>query len=120
MAIKVKFRFQDLQIWQFAIEIFDDLLDIADDLADRKFYRFSEQLRGAAMSISNNIAEGSGSNSDKDFNNFLNIAHRSTFETANILIILNRRKLITEETLNNLLGKLDKECRMITNFKKTL
>jgi four helix bundle protein len=118
--VVINFRFQDLQIWQFAIEICDELLNIADNLADRKLYRFSEQLRGAAMSMSNNIAEGSGSNSDKDFNNFLNIAHRSTFENANILIILNRRKLISEETLDSLLDKLDKECRMMTNFKKTL
>lgn len=31
----IKFRFQNLQIWQFAIEICDDPLDIADDLAER-------------------------------------------------------------------------------------
>ena len=116
----MKFRFQDLQIWQFAIEITDELLDIADLLESKKLYRFAEQLRGAGMSMSNNIAEGSGSTSNRDFNNFLNISHRSTFENANILIILNRRKLIPDEKLNELLEKLDKECRMITNFKKTL
>jgi four helix bundle protein len=116
----MKFRFQDLQIWQFAIEISDELLDIADSLEEKRLYRFAEQLRGATMSISNNIAEGSGSTSSKDFGNFLNIARRSTFEDANILIILNRRKIVTEERLNQLLEKLDKECRMITNFKKTL
>lgn len=103
-----------------AIEITDELLDIADDLENRKLFRFSEQLRGAAMSMSNNIAEGSGSNSNKDFNNFLNFARRSTFENENILIILNRRKIIKEEKLNILLDDLDKECRMITNFKKTI
>lgn len=116
----MKFRFQDLHIWQFAIEITDDLLDISDSLESRKLFRFAEQLRAAAMSMSNNIAEGSGSTSNRDFNNFLNISHRSTFENANILILLNRRKLISEEKLNQLLEKLDKECRMITNFKKTL
>ena len=116
----MKFRFQDLQIWQFAIEISDELLDIADSLEEKRLYRFAEQLRGATMSISNNIAEGSGSTSSKDFGNFLNIARRSTFEDANILIIHNRRKIVTEERLNQLLEKLDKECRMITNFKKTL
>jgi four helix bundle protein len=116
----MKFRFQDLQIWQFAIEISDELLDIADNLEERKLFRFAEQLRGATMSISNNIAEGSGSTSSKDFNNYLNIARRSTFENANILIILNRRKIVTDERLSQLLEKLDKECRMITNFKKTL
>lgn len=28
----IKFRFQDLRIWQSAIEIADELFDIADDL----------------------------------------------------------------------------------------
>ena len=116
----MKFRFQDLQIWQFAIEISDELLDIADLLENRKLYRFAEQLRGASMSMSNNIAEGSGSTSKSEFNNFLNYARRSTFENANILIILNRRKLLKNDKLNLLLDKPDKECRMITNFKKTL
>jgi len=50
----VKFRFQDLEIWQLAIEIADKLFDIADDLEKRKFYRFAEQLRAAGMSMSNN------------------------------------------------------------------
>lgn len=72
------------------------------------------------MSMSNNISEGSGSDSKKEFNYFLNVARRSTFENANILLFLNRRKMIGEDKLNILLDKLDKECRMITNFKKTL
>jgi four helix bundle protein len=46
------------------------------------------------MSMSNNIAEGSGSSSVKEFSQFLNIARRSTFENANILILLERRGLI--------------------------
>ena len=50
----VKFRFQDLEVWQLAIEIADDLFDIADDLEKRKLYRFAEQLRAAGMSVSNN------------------------------------------------------------------
>ena len=118
--IMVKFRFQDLEIWNLAIEIGDELLDIADELEKKHLFRFAEQLRDAALSISNNIAEGSGSIFKKEFGYFLNIARRSTFEDANNLIVLNRRKLITDSVLNNLLDKLDKECRMITNFKKTL
>ncbi|MCJ7552665.1 MAG: four helix bundle protein [Ignavibacteriaceae bacterium] len=118
--MNVKFRFQDFDIWKLAIEIADYLFDIADDLEQKRLYRFAEQLRGAGMSISNNIAEGAGSDSKKEFNYFLNVARRSTFENANILIVLKRRKLIMDEQLNELLDKLDKESRMITNFKKTL
>ena len=115
-----KFRFQDLRIWQLAIEIADELFDIADALDKRGLHRFAEQLRGAGMSMSNNIAEGSGSSSKKEFKQFLNVARRSTFEDANILILLQRRDLITKESMDRLLNKLDSLCRQITSFQRSL
>ena len=115
-----KFRFQDLRIWELAIEIADELFDIADRLEEKKLFRFAEQLRAASMSMSNNIAEGSGSSSNKDFSHFLNIAKRSTFENANITIILHRRQLISEEEQSRLLTNLDSLCRQITSFQNTL
>jgi four helix bundle protein len=119
-AIMVKFRFQDLEIWQLSIEIADELFDIADMLEKKKLYRFAEQLRGSGLSPPNNIAEGSGSNSVKEFASFLNIAKRSTFENANIIIILRRRNLISFETESRILENFDKLSRKIMNFKKTL
>lgn len=115
-----KFRFQDLEIWQLAIEIADELFDIADDLERKRLYRFAEQLRAAGMSMSNNISEGSVSSSKKEFNQFLNIARRSTFENANILILLNRRKLVTDSRLEMLHDRLDHLCRKITSFQRSL
>jgi len=116
----VKFRFQDLKIWQLSIDIADKLFDIADELEKKRLYRFAEQLRAAGMSMSNNIAEGSGSISKKEFIQFLNVARRSTFENANILILLNKRKLVSQEEMNDILTDLDLLCRQITNFQKTL
>lgn len=116
----IKFRFQDLEIWKDSIDIGNELFDIADLLETKKLYRFAEQLRGAGMSISNNIAEGSGSSSKREFHQFLNIARRSTFENANILIILEKRGLITEDKLEVVLERLDHLCRKITNFQKSL
>ena len=115
-----KFRFQDLEIWLIAIEIADELFGIADELEGKRLFRFTDQLRGAGMSMSNNIAEGSGSVSKKEFKNFLNIARRSTFENANIMIILERRNLINTKELEENLDDLDKLCRQITNFSKSL
>lgn len=54
MQKTVKFRFQDLKIWQLAIEIADQLFYIADDLDKRKLFRFAEQLRAAGMRETNN------------------------------------------------------------------
>jgi four helix bundle protein len=115
-----KFRFENLEIWKLSIEIADDLFDISDELERRKLYRFAEQLRGAALSISNNIAEGAGSSSKKEFANFLNIAHRSAFETVNILIVLHRRRVIEEVRKDQLLSVIDLLCRKLTNFRKAL
>ena len=50
------FRFEGLEIWRRAIEIADSLLDIEDELEAQKLFRFAEQLRGAALSVPNNIA----------------------------------------------------------------
>jgi four helix bundle protein len=116
----IKFRFQDLRIWESSIQIADELFDLANELEKKKLYRFAEQLRGAGMSMSNNIAEGSGSSSIKEFAQFLNIARRSTFENANILILLERRGLVKKDLLEKLLGNLDLLCRQITTFQRTL
>ena len=115
-----KFRFQDLRIWQLAIEIANELFDIADELENKRLYRFADQLRGSGMSMSNNISEGSGSSSSKEFRRFLDIARRSTYENANIVILLEMRKLITKETMNSFVDRLDSLCRQITSFQYTL
>jgi four helix bundle protein len=114
------FRFQNLEIWKKAIEIGNKLMDIADDLEQRKLYRFAEQVRGASLSISNNISEGSGSSSKKEFANFLNIAKRSAFENANMAIVFEKRGLITSASKDELLNDLEEECKMISGFIRNL
>jgi len=97
----IKFRFQDLKIWQLAIQIANKLFNISDDLEEKRLYRFAEQLRASGMSMPNNIAEGSGSSSKKEFKQFLNMARRSTFENANVLILLQKRNLINKDTFES-------------------
>ncbi len=96
------------------------MFDIADKVSNERFFRFAEQLRSAALSISNNIAEGSGSFSDKDFANYLTIARKSVFECANMLIIFERRNHIEIESRNDLFSRLLVLSSQITNFRKTL
>ena len=62
----------------------------AEELDQRRFYRYAEQLRGAGLSLSNNIAEGSGSHHAKEFIQFLNIARRSLFEDASMLMVFEK------------------------------
>jgi four helix bundle protein len=114
------FRFENMEIWKESISISDMLFDYADQAEEKRFYKFAEQLRAAAMSISNNIAEGSGSFSDKEFASFLNISRRSVFECANILQIFLRRKIINIEEKKSIYSQLVVLSKKITNFRKTL
>ena len=93
---------------------------MAEELDKKRLFRFAEQLRAAGLSMSNNIAEGSGSFSKKEFSQFLNISRRSTFENANMTIIYWRRGLISEKQMHHLLTELDELSRMISGFVKSL
>jgi four helix bundle protein len=115
-----QFRFQDFEIWKKAAGISGALFELADELDKKRFYRFAEQLRAATLSITNNIAEGSGSVSDADFANFLNTARRSVFEVANILILLVKDQRIDSNGVSPLLKELEEESRMILAFRRTL
>jgi len=114
------FRFENMEIWKDSILLSDVLFDYADKADEKRFYKFAEQLRAATMSISNNIAEGSGSFSDKEFASFLNISRRSVFECANILQIFLRRKIINNEEKNSIYLQLVILSKKLTNFRKAL
>ena len=113
------FRFEDMAIWQRAVEVSMPVFDVADALEDQKKYRFGEQLRAAMLSVSNNMAEGSGSLSDIDFANFLNIARRSLFEVASMLLVFHRRGILPERP-SEILAELVELSKMTLAFRKTL
>ncbi len=115
-----KFRFENLEIWQRAVEVTRKLFRLADILEQKKLYRFADQLRGAGISMPNNIAEGSGSTSKKEFAQFLNIARRSTFENASMVLVFAKDNLISEDMKNEIVQDLDELCRMITSFSRSL
>ena len=113
------FRFENMDIWKDAISISDLLFDYADKAEEKRFYKFAEQLRAATMSISNNIAEGSGSFSDKDFAGFLNISRRSVFECKYSTDFFAEKNYGIEDKTSIYL-QLVVLSKKITNFRKAL
>jgi four helix bundle protein len=115
-----KFSFENLEIWRRSVEIARNLFRLADDLEKNKLYRFADQLRGAGLSMPNNIAEDAGSTSKKEFAQFLNIARRSTFENASMIMVFAEDGLIPDNKKKEILQDLDELCRMITAFSRSL
>jgi len=113
-------RFEDLEIWQLACELAIKFHRLAEELEQRRLYRYAEQLRAAGLSLSNNIAEGSGSTHKPEFIQYLNIARRSLFEDASMLLVFEKMALVEASKIDDLLADCDSLSRKITNFVRTL
>lgn len=75
-----KFPFEDLEVWQEAVNFADQCLDVIEKIeTDRKHYRLIEQVESASASAALNIAEGKGRFSKKEFVQFLYISRGSLF-----------------------------------------
>jgi four helix bundle protein len=56
-SMRPHFRFEDLEIWQLSKDLAVKFHMLAEQLDRRRLYRYSEQLRGAGLSLTNNIAK---------------------------------------------------------------
>lgn len=77
-------RFEELRIWQDARGLVRDVYSFTSELKD---YAYNDQIRRAAISIMNNIAEGADSGSDALFFRYLNIAKGSCGEVKSMLYL---------------------------------
>ena len=116
--MKPHFRFEDLEIWQLAKSLAVKFHKLADTLDKRRLYRYAEQLRGAGLSLRNNIAEGSGSTHVQEFKQFLNVARRS--EDASMLMVFESLGLFASTDIDDLLSDCDRLSSKITNFSRAL
>ena len=111
------FAFKELNVWQKSIDFADTVIDLIDNLeTDRKHFRLIEQLESAVASIAQNIAEGKGRKSKKEFTQFLYIARGSVYETITLLIIFQKRGWISKETLQELEASGKEIIKMIKGF----
>jgi four helix bundle protein len=95
-----KFGFKELVVWQksidFAVKVIKSIKE-ADK--GQKHIKLSEQLESACFSIGQNIAEGKGRYSKKEFAHFLFIARGSLYEVITILNIYYKLDWIKHENL---------------------
>ncbi len=114
------FRFESLEIWKLAIEYADELYETTKYFPKDEIYALSSQLKRAAVSISNNIAEGSGSATNKNFSSFIDISIKSTLETVNIIYFAEKRAYMDVEKRKDIYSKAENLIKKMRAFKKSL
>lgn len=85
-----------------------------------ELYGLTSQLRRAATSLALNIAEGSGSGSDNEFNRFLNMSLRSSYEVMCGIEIVKKLGYVSGGEADDLSKKCDEISAMIGGLKKKL
>ncbi|MBX9783293.1 MAG: four helix bundle protein [Chitinophagaceae bacterium] len=92
--------FEDLIIWQKAQEIAEEIYHLAEENKFiQKDFSLKDQLKSAALSISDNIAEGFEYNNNPDFYRFLRMSKGSCGEIRNKLLFIKRMKFVEAGTV---------------------
>ncbi|MBS4072297.1 MAG: four helix bundle protein [Algoriphagus sp.] len=113
--------FEELVIWQRAIEIGVQIYRLADQSPLKNDYKSRDQLIGSAVSISNNIAEGFEYNNRVQFIKFLGYSKGSAGELRSQLALLVEVNRVSKEeylTLKEQLIGLSRQIKALITYLK--
>ena len=113
-------RFEELPVWNSAIELAVKVYELTSNPEFKNRYSLRDQLERAAVSVSNNIAEGFERGTNQELLTFLYIARGSVGEVRSMLNLLERLdgfanlkfqisnlKLLSEEIARQIRGWAD-------------
>ena len=112
--------FEEMAIFQKARELSKKIYPITQRGNFKHDTRFVQQIRAAAGSVMDNIAEGFERGGNKEFLNFLYIAKGSCGEVRSQLIRANDVGYLTPEEYNELYTECRKLSAGIMNFIKEI
>ncbi len=113
-------KFEDLDCWKQARVLVKLIYKVTSKGPFAKDFELRDQMRGAGISIMNNIAEGFDSQSNSEFVRFLVYSRRSTSEVRNCSYIALDQMYITDEELTTLSEETKKTRQIIDGFLRYL
>jgi len=114
------FRFEDLQVWQKAMDLGERINQLAKTFPKDELFILTSQVKRAADSVILNIAEGSTRQSKAVFKVFLGYSLRSAIEVVSCLFIAKRRNFINDDLFNELYAEYEVLVKMITALKNSI
>ena len=112
--------YRDLDVWQQAMRLAHLAYDCTSLFPPSERYVLLPQVRRAALSVPDNIAEGRGREHTGEFLNFLSMSRGSLFELETYLIFANERRYLTAAQLQSPMDVADHVSRMIWRMRETL
>ena len=114
------FSFERLAVWQKSRLLVKNIYANTNGFPEREKFGLTDQLRRAAVSISSNLAEGSGRISVKEKIHFCEISYGSLMEVMCQLILSKDLGLITDATINETRPMIEDIGNMLSAYRRAL
>lgn len=96
--------FEEFEVYQKGIQLAKLIFKLLDNKSFEREFGFKDQIKRAVISITNNIAEGSEYNNNKQLIRYLKISKGSCAEVRSMLVLARELELLTtleiEESYN--------------------
>ena len=112
--------FRDLQVWQKSKSLIVAVYGATDSYPARERFGLVQQTRGAAVSISANLAEGCGRRGAREFARFVDIALGSAYELCSHLEVAIALGFLDSKDSVELMTSLEEIRRMLAGLTKSL
>ena len=115
-------RFEELPVWRDAIEIAVKTYSLTANTQFKGQYSLRDQIERAAVSVSNNIAEGFERGTTQELLTFLYIARGSAGEVRSMLCLFDRLPLLIDlkSEISNLKSHIEKVSRQLRGWAESL
>ena len=112
--------YENLDVWKESTNLAVQIYKITKNFPKEEIWGITSQIRRASISISSNIAEGSGRKSKKDFKQFVHMASGSLNEVESLLHICSQLDFIKADPYRELKDSAEKLGRLIGGLLKYL
>lgn len=113
------YSFEKLTVWQKSKKLSVFIYKITRTFPKDELFGLVSQIRRCSVSVSSNIAEGSGRHTQKDKARFTEIAYGSALELLNQSIICKELEFVSDEDYQTIRNELEEITLMLDALHKS-
>ena len=112
--------FRDLIAWQRSLDLVEEIYRVTQSFPPEERFGITAQMRRASVSVSTNIAEGSGRATSLDLLNFLSHSRGSLKETESLIYTSQRLRFVTDSDCVRALALSEEVAKVVSGLRSSI